>query len=691
MSRGRERSFEVIKNIRSYKDEIIEFPKKSILLSGDIGSGKSSILLSIEFALFGFRRDDLSGSMLLRHGKKEGSVELNFDINDKNIIIKRFLKRTNYNIKQDKNYIIINDEKQDMTPIELKSKILEILGYPKDLLTKSKESIFRYTVYTPQGARKNIIFANTQERLDILRKVFGIDKYKRIRENLIIYNREIKKKINYLLGQIEDIDSLAKEKDELKKNQELIIKNSKKIFDDEKKLKFELDDAIEKIKKFEDINNLFEKKKNEDKIVSLKIDQINNSNEENNEKIDILKRKIIDEKKLLDDKKIISLDKLNNFLNDINKKIYDTTNKKLEFSKKIAILKSKNDESNDLVEKIVSLNNCPTCKQEVCNDHKNSIKKEMNDSIKDNKEKLEKLEKLLEKINNNLIILDNKKNDVNKKINESKEIEIREKIIVDNETEQNDMIKIIKENNIKIIDYKKEKDILKEEITKLEKDLIDYKLEKEEYEKINEEHKLILQKSSSIKQKIDGLKNQILMLDKRINIKLDSKKKYERLNSLLSILENSGLPLVGIIEKQVMGSIHYEFNQILSKWFNSLIGEEMLQLRLDAEFNPIIEQNGYETTIDNLSGGEKTAVALSYRLALNRVINDLISNIMTKDLLILDEPTEGFSAEQLDRLNDVFYELGAKQLIIVSHDNKIESFVEHHIRIEKNEHESFVN
>ena len=37
-------------NIRSYEHQEIEFPEGSTLLSGDIGSGKTSILLGIEFA-----------------------------------------------------------------------------------------------------------------------------------------------------------------------------------------------------------------------------------------------------------------------------------------------------------------------------------------------------------------------------------------------------------------------------------------------------------------------------------------------------------------------------------------------------------------------------------------------------------------------------------------------------------------
>jgi exonuclease SbcC len=84
-----------------------------------------------------------------------------------------------------------------------------------------------------------------------------------------------------------------------------------------------------------------------------------------------------------------------------------------------------------------------------------------------------------------------------------------------------------------------------------------------------------------------------------------------------------------------------------------------------------------------LSGGERTAVALAYRLALNQVINSLLSRIKTRDLIILDEPTDGFSDQQLDKMRDVLGQLNAKQLIIVSHEQKIESFVENVIRFRK--------
>ena len=139
-----------------------------------------------------------------------------------------------------------------------------------------------------------------------------------------------------------------------------------------------------------------------------------------------------------------------------------------------------------------------------------------------------------------------------------------------------------------------------------------------------------------------------------------------------------------------MLNIYHEFNGLFENWFGMLMEDESINARLDDDFTPIIEQNGYETDIAHLSGGERTAAALAYRLALNKVINDLMKGIKTKDMIILDEPTDGFSSEQLDKVRDVLEQIGVNQTIIVSHESKIESFVDNVIRINKNEHVSEV-
>ncbi len=140
---------------------------------------------------------------------------------------------------------------------------------------------------------------------------------------------------------------------------------------------------------------------------------------------------------------------------------------------------------------------------------------------------------------------------------------------------------------------------------------------------------------------------------------------------------------MGIIEKNIMNKLHSEFEDLFKKWFDIIIGNENLKVELDDEFTPIITQENFVMDYADLSGGEKTAVALAYRLGLNQVLNNLVGEVKTKDLLILDEPTDGFSSEQLDRVRLVLDELNMKQIIIVSHEDKIESFVDNVLKFRK--------
>src|SRR5512137_455206 len=99
-----------IKNIRSYKEAEINFPEGSTLLMGDIGSGKTSVLLAIEFALFGLQPGQ-KGNSLMRNNENEASVTLEFQIDDNNVTIERGLKRSSKSMAQTDISITINNEK----------------------------------------------------------------------------------------------------------------------------------------------------------------------------------------------------------------------------------------------------------------------------------------------------------------------------------------------------------------------------------------------------------------------------------------------------------------------------------------------------------------------------------------------------------------------------------------------------
>ncbi|MEK6955504.1 MAG: AAA family ATPase, partial [Nanoarchaeota archaeon] len=253
-----------IKNIRSYSDEEIKFPEGTIMLSGDIGSGKSTILLSIEFALFGIKRGELSGNALLRNGSDDGYVILDFNIDNNVFSVKRTLKRSVNGITQDSGFLSINDVTQQLTPVELKQRVTQLLNYPLDSLSK-KSLTYRYTVYTPQEEMKLILLGEKEYRLETLRKVFNIDKYKRIKENSKIILTEAKQKkkdLSLFVSDLEPKKLLFKEK-ELKLsniygnilllNEKLLLLNSELVMNKDKIVEFE-----NSIKRLNDIKKDFE-------------------------------------------------------------------------------------------------------------------------------------------------------------------------------------------------------------------------------------------------------------------------------------------------------------------------------------------------------------------------------------------------------------------------------------------------
>src|SRR3989344_6986913 len=182
----------VLHNIRSYVHQVIDFPQGSVLLQGDIGSGKSTVLLAIAFALFGADTDHLSGQSILRSGKNDGFVQLTLSIDSQEVTIYRALKKNRGSIAQLNGFIIKNGTKTEGMPIELKAAVLQMLGYPLMLANKKKNFMYSYTVYCPQEEMKLILGDDKEVRLDIIRKIFGIDKYSLIRSNATILLRELR-------------------------------------------------------------------------------------------------------------------------------------------------------------------------------------------------------------------------------------------------------------------------------------------------------------------------------------------------------------------------------------------------------------------------------------------------------------------------------------------------------------------
>lgn len=664
-----------IKNIRSYTEFEIAFPLGSTLLAGDIGAGKTSILLALQFALFGLQPGQ-KGAGLLRNGEDEAYALLELEVDGKKIILERTLKRTKQGVSQDSNIITIDEKKEELSAIEMKNRVIEILAYPKEFVKKSN-LLYKFTVYTPQEEMKEIIQENEDVRLDTLRHVFGIDRYKRIKENVEIFLQKIKESIKIKEIEIREINTLKErlvQENEKKITINRDINNSrieldnynKKKFDEEKNIR-DFEKLIEDRRKLDSELMRKETELRGKKEFSLRIEKEIAIMQKNQEKIDFSPEKLAEVSTLLGQHK--------NNLEEKNQKL-------IEINSSASVLLSKKDNSFQLREKVAHLDQCPTCLQSVSTDYKDLIAKRTQYDI--------------EEINREL----NQK--ISAKAEILKEIEREKQLIQGYESDKRELeqakIKFVHQKDIEI---KIKSDLIvldrtKAEILEIENNINEtkkklsgftevdgkYKEFKLRYEDLLRQIRVLdislAQKTKESELLVEALGNLMEEIAKKEKIK----QQVTYLRNLQDWIDEKFMEIITGIETNVLAKLRNDFSKLFNDWFSTLVSDS-LSVRLDESFSPVISNQDYDIEYDFLSGGERTAVALAYRLSLNQILNSMLSRINTKDILILDEPTDGFSEQQLDKMRDILEQLNSKQTIIVSHEQKIEGFVDNVVRIKK--------
>ena len=667
-----------LENIRSYESQEIEFPKGSILLSGDIGTGKTSVLLAIEFALFGLQPTQ-RGSSLLKNGKKEGRIVLELDIDGKSVVIERTLKKSGKTISQESASISIDNEKFEGSVTEIKNKIISLLNYPFEFIKKTN-LLYKFTVYTPQEEMKQIILESEETRLNTLRHIFGIDKYKRIEENVNIFSSKMREEIRNKEGQLADTEEIKKNLDSKKGKIFLLAKSHENEFR-------VLQEKIEQRKKIENEAKALEKKIKEKEVFETEKEKYSfvmaNKKElsfELKEQIEKLEKEIEEGKKLVFDEK-----KFKDFKKSIeeNKEQEKLCHERIiNFSSKLNSLLERKKEAQQLKEKISRIKVCPTCLQEVNEQYKNNIFQKIEGEISTADKEIQEIEKQKLQILESLEALRRQISEFEQKKTEEEFKKIKLESLREKEKNAVDLEKKKRQADFDIEMMSKHIKNLEESISQFAKfiSLFEEKEKELEQGKIEERRQEI--KVAEISKEISLLQEQILDIEKNLKQKEELKRSVGYLKELEDWLSEKFLNMILSTEKNVMLKLREEFSKLFSDWFSTLV-PEYLSVKLDEQFSPVIQQQDYELSYDYLSGGERTAVALAYRLALNQVINSLLSKIKTRDLIILDEPTDGFSETQLDKIRDVLSQLKVQQLILVSHEAKIESFVENIIKFKK--------
>jgi len=527
---------------------------------------------------------------------------------------------------------------------------------------------------------KQIILEDPEVRLNIIRHIFGVDKYKRIRENLSILLVYIKDKIKELQLEIRNLDQdkfvLGEKKNSVIDIDIKIDSANAKFFDCRSKRKI-----IES--ETEEINlKVREKEQFEKEVEKTKI-QIASKNESllkiNKELLDI-SNTLSEVKEMFNEKTYNTL--ISNILE--KRKLLDVLNAKyIDIAGNISSLEKNKADNFEKKDRVFNISFCPTCLQNVSYAHKHNILNETEGRIVELSKQIE----VMQKDRDNLI----SEIDVEKK---SLSIMDEEKMVLEILRSKTDYLDKSKK---KLIDLEKEKVALEKDIALLSNHMDSLKGDILSFSRFLT---LLKRKQDELKLAFVEEKNAEILLaelkkEKEITLSAiadmeakvrDKEKLRDKLNSLIELnnwLSSQFSNLVDFTERNVLMKIRFDFSQLFGEWFKMLVSDDSFEVRLDENFTPLLIQSDIEMDYSFLSGGERTAVALAYRLALNQTINSVLSQIKTRDIVMLDEPTDGFSETQIDKIRDVLGELNARQLIIVSHEQKIEGFVDNIIRLKK--------
>jgi exonuclease SbcC len=653
-----------LENIRSYAKADVELPSGKTLFEGDIGSGKSTLLMAIEFALFGL--GNARASSLLRVGEPKGSVELEFEANGKDYWVKRTLVKKGSSVQQSEGRLRGPEGEEDYPPTEMKERILSILNFREPTDPKARSLIYQYAIYTPQEEMKQVLLLRPDFRTQILRRAFGVEEYKTAMENAGDLVRAVQVRRSQFEFVARDAPELRKQAADLeaklgKASQEL--RSLARAEAEAQESVTRLERQREEMRELEmQLAHALSERGHLGADVERQKDDIRDTRQD----IEALERKVgamTGRAALAGSPPAKSVEELRAVILSAKKDISKHEGAEVEMRTKIGQYES-----------VAEKGKCPVCDREaVPEDFEGMVsdlsgKREKNsEHIRRLHEELESLEALVEKrraydvaaarAKDDAAFAEECKQDAQKK---RKHLATLEAGIAASEKRLGELGSRIEI----LVQETKGLDAVRRELDAARDTLIERK------------------------ERIAALKSDVRKWEADSSRVGDSLERAERAGAKAASLrdreiwlEEFFIPTLASIERHVMVSINREFDASFQRWFGMLVEDTGKEAKIDEEFTPIVEQEGFEQDVDFLSGGERTSVALAYRLALSQMVQKYAE--AGPSSLILDEPTDGFSKEQLGKVREILDEMANPQVVIVSHERELESMADQIFRVSK--------
>jgi len=691
-----------LKNFLSHANSFFNYDNLSLaLVIGQCGStiksngaGKSSFFIDgMLWALFGQYRYKTKDNVV-KIGEDEAIAVFEFELNDKLYKIERLrnakkgVSKTAFSIKNGEWKNISGNSVNETQNI-----IEQTIGFTYDIFVDS--------VLAKQGDLQSFTGKEQSRKKELLEEILQLKKFEKCEKIAKEKRDQYEDQLFKVEGMNEKWQQVKEEVDNLKKEFVSFEKDIVTYQEELEELKPKIEVANARIAKYQ----VAEKTRKE---LEYKISSKREELETLKEKIERTKNKLksLSEEKERSEENIVQFKKDLKEYPDIEESILEEKKEEIsrleevlnELKVQAAGIVAKADVEKERLEKIKSVSgNCPTCEQEVDEETKKSIVKQVEQSINSYREQHQKLKEEFKQKKEKKNKIEEEFNEQFKSFSKRAQLESVIESLSEGFPEKEERVAELT-SSIKEYIIQKEKSEEEFEKAKLQLDELEEVSTSDLKEKLNE---LLLQQEEGNKklQTIDRRKGQIEGELKRLETtqqELESKKDKEKefrrelgyYKQLANAFSRNGIP--SLILEKVAIEIEKEANKILREFATDAEIEIQTQRETTSgsiaeAFNIIVRDKIGERPFELFSGGEAVRIAFALRIALSKILASRSGTQLR--FLIIDENLSALDEEGIENFMNMLtiIQKDFDKILVITHRQDLQQYFQQVIHVVKEE------
>jgi exonuclease SbcC len=677
-----------LENIRSHVKSTVPFTRGFNCLVGGLGTGKSSVLYAVDFALFG---EPLGRSFeyLLREGADSGKVTVQFTQNGRTYKLIRGLKRRGKGIGQDFEELKLFEDETVLASMKtdaIAEQFKAITGLDKDL--------YREIVWVRQEHLKELLDATPRERQRRLDELFGLADYETAWSNIAVYKRDYETE-KRVYEKDPDVVGLEKLSDEYNRVTEEFTLLEIELQDAVGKLagaKRALEDADLKLKKLEEKKLQIEELKRKEAKVQANMSSTADALASLNQRIED-KKTIINNLKQRQNSLNTQVSAYKNTLEEAgvpaNQPVEALRGQLAAFDDKLSSLKAEQEATMRNLQtdqkRTASLSmesRCPLCLQSLNDEYKNGLMQRIQQENTERQNTIKQLQIEIEKMQRTKAVANEAFSNLQTLTTRAEDLKTR---LSEEEKNLGDLTAEVEAKRQLEVELGGQLEALRLEIGRFE--MSDLEAARVQREQAFTQYYRV---ESDLRTKENRKKDLLTRLDETKERIDHAQEKLERMQKIARAVEVLGA--IRDAYRSIQPKLRSEFVKVLRNFvqqvLDSLVGGEapLLNVIVDETYTPYVKsESGADREVSNLSGGERTLLAFAYRLGLGQLIMQSRTG-HGLSMLLLDEPTESLGREDgsIDRLAEAISRFKAiEQIIAVTHSEAFAEKAEHVIIVEK--------